>query len=128
MARAGPCAASAGAGLRAGHQSASLKHGSNSFQVARLLSQHSGAIRLVSFLTMARKLPEPHVIVNIFYNLGWNSASPSATDATSLDGWDSLKHKGLIVGRLYTGRQTCMPTSRCLGCISTGSLVGISII
>lgn len=57
MARAHPPAhaAPAAAGLRAGHQSVSLKHGSNSFQVARLHSQHSGAKRIAFFLTTARK-------------------------------------------------------------------------
>lgn len=51
MARACPLvhAAPARAGLRAGHQSVSLKHGSNSFQVGRLFSQCSGAKRRAFF-------------------------------------------------------------------------------
>lgn len=69
MARAHPLAhaAPAAAGLRAGHQSVSLKHGSNSFQVARLRSQHSGVKRIAFFLTTARKLLKPHVIFNYFF-------------------------------------------------------------
>lgn len=137
MARACPLAhaAPAGAGLRAGHQTVSLKHGNNSLQVARLLSQHSSAKRIESFLTTARKWPEFPIYFLIFF---FKSRTEQCWCQSQCHRYNLLGcmpfHAQLLktqrfatVGRLYIGRQTCMPRCRCLGCSSTGSLVEISL-